>query len=95
MKSATLQEEAQKFGARAADKIGSVVEKAGTKVDAAIEFVNDKTQQASERVQQATQSWDGVRRRATDCARNSPFTTFLVTMGMGMVIGWFLGRQTK
>ena len=96
MNTETMQAQAQKFGARAADKIGSAVDKAGTKVDAAIDYMSDKTQQVTEKIQRARQEgWDGVRRRTTDCFRHSPFSAFLVTMGAGILVGWLLRKELR
>jgi ElaB/YqjD/DUF883 family membrane-anchored ribosome-binding protein len=93
MNTAKMQAQAERFGARAADKIGSAIDKAGTKVDAAIDYVSDKSQEVTQKVQRVSQeSWDGVRRRTTDCVRTAPFTTFVVTMGVGILVGWLLRK---
>jgi ElaB/YqjD/DUF883 family membrane-anchored ribosome-binding protein len=96
MNTKTMQAQAHNFGARAAGKIGSAVDEAGARVDAAIDYMSDKTQQVSEKIQRAREEgWDGVRRRTTDCFRESPFSAFLVTMGAGILVGWLLRKELR
>jgi ElaB/YqjD/DUF883 family membrane-anchored ribosome-binding protein len=86
----------EKLGARTAEAISSAANKAGDKVDAALDYVNEKTQQVTETLQRARQEgWDGVRRRASDYARNAPLPTLLATMGFGILVGWFLRRESR
>jgi ElaB/YqjD/DUF883 family membrane-anchored ribosome-binding protein len=89
----SMDEKGHNVGTRAAEAISSAANKAGGKVDSALDYVNEKTHEVNETLRRASQEgWDGVRRRASDCARNAPLTTFLTTIGIGIVVGWLLGR---
>ena len=96
MNAESFEKQGQKLGARTAETISSVASKAGGKVDAALDYVNDKAQQVTQTLQRTSEEgWDGVRRRASDCARNAPLATFLTTMGFGVLIGWLLRREFR
>jgi ElaB/YqjD/DUF883 family membrane-anchored ribosome-binding protein len=96
MNAESFEKQGHKFGARTADTISSAANKAGDKVDAALDYVNEKAQQVTETLQRAGQEgWDGVRRRASDCARNAPLATLLATMGVGILVGWLLSRESR
>jgi ElaB/YqjD/DUF883 family membrane-anchored ribosome-binding protein len=91
-----FEEQSQKLGARTAETISSAAKKAGGRVDAALDYANEKAQQVTETLQRARQEGlDGVRRRASDCARNAPLATFLATMGVGILVGWLLRRESR
>jgi len=83
-------------GTRAAEAISLAADKAGDKVDAALDYVNEKTQEVNQTLRRASQEgWDGVRRRASDCARNAPLATFLATIGIGIAVGWLVGSRGR
>jgi ElaB/YqjD/DUF883 family membrane-anchored ribosome-binding protein len=96
MNAKVFEREGQKLGARTAETISSLANRAGDKVDAALDYVNESAQHVTETLQRARQEgWNGVRRRASDCARNTPLATFLATMGAGILVGWLLTRQSR
>ena len=96
MSTESFQKLGHQVGTRAAEAISSAASKAGGKVDAALDYVNEKTQEANETVRRASQEgWDGVRRRASDCARNAPVVTVLTTMGIGILVGLALGMRGR
>ena len=91
-----FEKQAHKFGERTAETINAAANKAGAKVDAAMGYVTEKAQQLTETLQRAREEgWDGVRRRASDCARNAPLATPLAMLGVGILVGWLLRRESR
>lgn len=85
--------ETERFGKRAAEKIGSAAEVAGQKLDAAVDYVESTKQSAKETLDQVRQDgWTGMKEKAMEYARTEPLNALLIAAGSGLLLGWLTKR---
>lgn len=85
--------ESQRFGKRAAEKIGSAAEAAGQKLDAAVEYVESTKQRAKQTLDKVRQDWwQGTKARVMEYTRNEPYNALLIAVGTGLLLGLLTKR---
>src|SRR4249920_3347826 len=86
-------DEVERFGKRAAEKIGNAVEVAGQKLDAAVDYVESTKQSAKQTLDQVRQEgWQGTKARMLQYTRKDPFNALLMAVGAGLVLGLLTKR---
>lgn len=85
--------EGERFGKRAAEKIGSAAEVAGQKLDAAVDYIESTKQSAKQTLDQVRQDgWRGTKARVMEYTRNEPFNALLIAGGAGLLFGLLTKR---
>jgi ElaB/YqjD/DUF883 family membrane-anchored ribosome-binding protein len=86
--------EGERFGKRAAEKIGGAVEVAGQKLDAAVDYVESAKQSAKQTLDQACQDgWKGMKEKVMEYTRTEPLSALLIAAGTGLLFGWLTKRS--
>ena len=86
--------EGERFGKRAAEKIGGAAEAAGQKLDAAVDYVQSTKQSVKQTLDQVRQDgWERTKARLMEYTRKEPVNALLIAVGTGLLLGWFTKRD--
>ena len=86
--------ESDRFGKRAAEKIGLAAEAAGQKLDAAVDYVESTKLSAKKTLDQVRQDgWEGTKAKVMEYTRNEPFNALLIAVGTGLLLGLLTKRS--
>lgn len=80
--------EGERFGKRAAEKIGVAADAAGQKLDAAVDYIESAGQSAKQTLDGVRQDgWKGIKEKVMEYTRTDPLTSLLIAAGVGLVLG--------
>jgi ElaB/YqjD/DUF883 family membrane-anchored ribosome-binding protein len=90
----SIENETERFGKRAAEKIGDAAEVAGQKLDAAVDYVESTKQNAKQTLDQMRQDgWNGIKEKMLEYTRTEPFNALLIAAATGLLLGWLTKRS--
>ena len=88
--------ETERFGKRAAEKIGDAAQVAGQKLDSAVDYVESTTHNAKQSIDQIRRDgWNGIKEKALEYTRTEPFNALMIAAATGLLLGWLTKRSGR